>query len=82
MQIATHYQQVFFGFNNRTLESALKQMPDHLMPMIKVDRVRGVQQNPLLREVARKLIFSNSFMMVHHDAAFDCHVGMRLIVFS
>jgi hypothetical protein len=42
MQIATHYQQVFFGFNNRTLESALKQMPDHLMPMIKVDRVRGV----------------------------------------
>ena len=42
MQIATHYQQIFFGFNNRTLESALKQMPDHLMPMIKVNRVRGL----------------------------------------
>jgi hypothetical protein len=39
MQIAAHFQQIFFGLNYRTLESTLKQMPDYLMPAIKVDRV-------------------------------------------
>jgi len=41
MQISAHFQQIFFGLNDRTLKSALKQMPDYLMPAIKVDRVRG-----------------------------------------
>ena len=35
MQIAAHFQQIFFGLNDRTLESALKQMSDYLMPAIK-----------------------------------------------
>ena len=43
MQIAAHFQQIFFGLNYRTLESAPKQMPDYLTPAIKVDRLRGLQ---------------------------------------
>src|SRR5271165_1004035 len=42
MQISAHLQQIFFGLDDRTLESALKQMPDYLMPAIKVNRVRGL----------------------------------------
>ena len=52
MQIAAHFQQIFFGLNERTLESALKQMPDYLMPAIEVDRVRGLKLMHPLRKVA------------------------------
>jgi hypothetical protein len=29
MQISAHFQQIFVGLNDRTLESALKQMPEY-----------------------------------------------------
>jgi len=32
-------QQICFGLDDRTFESALKQVPDYLMPEIKVDHV-------------------------------------------
>ena len=44
MQISAHFQRIFFGLDDRTLESALKQMPDDLMPAIKIDGVRGLHE--------------------------------------
>ena len=35
MQLSAYFQQIFFGLDYRTLESALKQVPDYLMPAIK-----------------------------------------------
>ena len=43
MQVSAYFQQIFFDLDFRTLESALKQVPDYLMPAIKEDRVRGLQ---------------------------------------
>jgi CubicO group peptidase (beta-lactamase class C family) len=37
-----HLQQIFFDLDDRTLESALKQMPDYRMLAIKIDRARGL----------------------------------------
>jgi hypothetical protein len=44
VSLTAHFQQSFFGLNYRTIKSALKQMPDYLMPAIKVDRVGGLQR--------------------------------------
>ena len=34
-QISAYFQQIFFGFDYRALESAPKMVPDYLMPAIK-----------------------------------------------
>src|SRR5271165_1508653 len=67
MQIAAYFQQIFFSLDYRTLESALKQMPDYLMAAIKVDRVRGLQLMDPLRKVALRGHYDQMKMILHQD---------------
>jgi hypothetical protein len=55
MQVSAYFQQIFFGLDHRTLESALRQVPDYLMPAIEEDRVRALRlrsDSPELRPIS------------------------------
>ena len=73
MQISAYFQQIFFSLDYRTLESALKQMPDYLMAAIKVDRVRGLQLMDPLRKVALGRRRDQMKMILHQDITMHFH---------
>jgi hypothetical protein len=62
---AAYFQQIFFGLDYRTFESALKQMPYYPMATIKVDRVRCLQLMDLLRKVALRGHYDQMKMVLH-----------------
>ena len=78
MQISAYFQQIFFSLNYRTLESALKQMPDYLMAAIEVDRLRGLQLMDPLRKVALGRRRDQMKMILHQDITMRFHpVALR-----
>jgi hypothetical protein len=66
MQISAYFQQITLSLYYGALKSALKQMPDQLMPPIKVDRVRGLElMHPLGKiSLGRR---RHQLEMIHHE---------------
>jgi ABC-type siderophore export system fused ATPase/permease subunit len=66
MQISAYFQQITLGFYYGALKSAVKQMPDQLMPPIKVDRVRSLElMHPLGKIPLRRR--RHQVEMIHHE---------------